>query len=1106
MKKQDLAGLRGLVRNTQADIICLQEVNLMDQEIREVAESMGMEAVVISRQQQPRRTIATMAKSPMVARDLQEGHAQVVTTMGLTLINIHAPAGSDGQRERERLFQAIAQEVQAEQALLIGDFNCVLQPQDTQLWEAHKYSRELDRIVAREGYLDAFRQLHPQQTEYTWSRRGLAASRLDRLYLPSVLGASPRLVQHIPTTSDHMALHVALDPASLGLRPPDRSRGPSFYWKLNVALLQEERFLPAFQRSWQQLVTNTKIPTITCPAQWWEEVAKPAIRGFCLQFGKQEAERRKLSCELVTRALAFALEEGDWDRVEHCRARLQEHNLAEARGLSVRARCEMVEGELPSVFLLAREGRHGRSPGLMAVKKADGTVVDTREEVEEEVTSFFETLFQGRHAATADRPEPYDTGTPFVSDEGSALQFLEGLPGLHPEQREALEQPFTIQELEQAVQGAESNKAPGLDGLSYEFYKRTFASTGSHLLEALNEMLRKEQLTESLRRGVVRLLPKVQGVPKVEQLRPITLLSVDYKLLTKMLVARLVEVLPTVITSSQLCSIKGRSIFDGAAAVLSAADYLAAKGRPGFLVSLDLFHAYDRVSLPWVDRVLEAMGFGPKLRRAIWTLHKGAMATFMLHGLSPDVAILFSIRQGDPVAMILYVLQIEPLLFKLSRVLHGLRVGPVLETALGYVDDVATLGDKDQDLVVLDEVMAAFERASGAILNRNRKSVIVGLGTWETREDWPIPWLQVAQEVKLYGVTVTAAHKKTVDKTWDRVVGGVEQVLRLWATRDLPTLSMRARVLEMFALSKLWYIAQILPLTRKHLVRTQAAAGAFLWRGSLERLPYQELHQPSNRGGLGLTHLATRAEALLAKQACHRISEGGNPRAHISYWLGLSLRRDLPDLRQGLNAEFLPGHWVALAKLLQEVLRQEEVEADQLWAVTAKDLYKSWVSTPPHPKIEQKMADFHFNWTRIWARLSWVGLPPRAVDIAYRAINNVLPLADRRHRLALVDAPACLRCGAQIEDTLHFFTGCTRVHEAWGDLAQRAVLALGRVVGDRELLYLNIPSGRGEGDTVLSVVTFIEMVWATRAEPGNISVRALQARIKAQKWVYQGLY
>ena len=44
------------------------------------------------------------------------------------------------------------------------------------------------------------------------------------------------------------------------------------------------------------------------------------------------------------------------------------------------------------------------------------------------------------------------------------------------------------------------------------------------------------------------------------QLRPITLLNTDYKLLTKMFVARLLPLLPSVLQATQLCSIRGRSI------------------------------------------------------------------------------------------------------------------------------------------------------------------------------------------------------------------------------------------------------------------------------------------------------------------------------------------------------------------------------------------------------------------------------------------------------------------------------------------------------------------------------------------------------------------
>jgi hypothetical protein len=122
---------------------------------------------------------------------------------------------------------------------------------------------------------------------------------------------------------------------------------------------------------------------------------------------------------------------------------------------------------------------------------------------------------------------------------------------------------------------------------------------------------------------------KLKGVPMVTQLRPITLLNSDYKLLTKMLVARLLIVFPDLLQSTQMCAVKGRSIFDGAAAILLAAEFLEGKQLPGYLVSFDFFHGFDRVCLQWVDSVMQAMGFGVILRQWIQTLHRGAHASFL---------------------------------------------------------------------------------------------------------------------------------------------------------------------------------------------------------------------------------------------------------------------------------------------------------------------------------------------------------------------------------------------------------------------------------------------------------------------------------------------
>jgi hypothetical protein len=44
---------------------------------------------------------------------------------------------------------------------------------------------------------------------------------------------------------------------------------------------------------------------------------------------------------------------------------------------------------------------------------------------------------------------------------------------------------------------------------------------------------------------------------------------------------------------------------------------------------------------------------------------------------------------------------------------------------------------------------------------------------------------------KLYQITIASEWKYTVQATWDRVVGGLQQLLRLWGARDLSIMLMR---------------------------------------------------------------------------------------------------------------------------------------------------------------------------------------------------------------------------------------------------------------------------------------------------------------------------
>ncbi len=262
------------------------------------------------------------------------------------------------------------------------------------------------------------------------------------------------------------------------------------------------------------------------------------------------------------------------------------------------------------------------------------------------------------------------------------------------------------------------------------------------------------------------------------QLRPITLLGTDYKLLTKILMACLIPVLPSVLRSTQLCSVRGRSIFDGPASILSSAEYLHRHQKPGYL--LDFFHAYDGVSLPWVDKVMEAMGFGAIFRGWVATLHRDVSAAFLLHIFSPFILILFSIRQGDPLAALLYVIYLEPFLVRLKANLRGLQVVHFREASFGYMDDVTVLCSHLSDISRFNTITLAFEAAA--------EPSSTGTGrpwswVWVPRQqDWPLDWLQSAPSIKVLGFDIHPTFTASVEAIWDRVLAGIRSTVGSWAS------------------------------------------------------------------------------------------------------------------------------------------------------------------------------------------------------------------------------------------------------------------------------------------------------------------------------------
>ena len=93
-----------------------------------------------------------------------------------------------------------------------------------------------------------------------------------------------------------------------------------------------------------------------------------------------------------------------------------------------------------------------------------------------------------------------------------------------------------------------SGKSPGPDGLPVEFYERFWGLLGRDLVNMLNYCFKHGSLSDSQRRGIIRILFKKDDPLDLKNWRPISLLNSDYKICTKVLANRLRKVLPLILS------------------------------------------------------------------------------------------------------------------------------------------------------------------------------------------------------------------------------------------------------------------------------------------------------------------------------------------------------------------------------------------------------------------------------------------------------------------------------------------------------------------------------------------------------------------------------
>ena len=120
---------------------------------------------------------------------------------------------------------------------------------------------------------------------------------------------------------------------------------------------------------------------------------------------------------------------------------------------------------------------------------------------------------------------------------------------------------LTEKDLYDSMKSMENDKSPGNDGLTKEFYVTFWDDIKATFISSLKQAKERKELSISQRQAIIKLIEKKDRDKRyIKNWRPISLLNVDIKILSKALAKRLKEVLPCLISTQQTAYVQNRNI------------------------------------------------------------------------------------------------------------------------------------------------------------------------------------------------------------------------------------------------------------------------------------------------------------------------------------------------------------------------------------------------------------------------------------------------------------------------------------------------------------------------------------------------------------------
>jgi hypothetical protein len=886
---------------------------------------------------------------PVWHQRVEGRYLAVMTTWGATQVYFHNLYAPVEDALRADFFAALPRDFEPDSIHFVGgDLNLPLDvalDATTYVAGSNLGKAECQAWLAALGVLDAWRTMYP--TDKVFSGPG-GKNRLDYLFVDHELVAN-----HLQSSKygpnqyrgDHLChtTVLAATPTPTATRP----KHPAV-WRLPRELLLDPRNCTAIVGEAERLLAELQAdPECNVGGRWcgWLRRMKSRLRQG--QFNRQR--HRKVLLEQLQRTSTKAKADARCGRG------------SEEAADRASAQYEAAKAELDQFSRDSGFDRHAganevatahflRKPPALKVpitqaKAGAATTTDP-----DEVAAIFTAHWRRIMVTPSDAPPPDLALRAAVVDHVTAA--------LTADESAELDRPFSVEELSTAIKTMPKGKSPGPDGWPAAFFQLAPDVFAAILVMVFDYQNTKHGcMLAHQRRSSVTLLYKKGDRTDPGNYRPIALMAVEVKILSRAMTYRLAAVAPKIIHESQAGFVKGRSITDLVLLVKALQLKATRESKEWYATFLDYAKAYDMVQWSFMYDVLAKMNVGPSFIRWVKLLYRKPNVHLLLNGaLGPAIRPTRGVKQGCPLSCLLFDIYLEPL-GAMLRACPGAGItldnGDVLTGGFFADDSTVFSGSLESAEYQTTEIVGTFCAASGAVLNK-AKCVTLALNAHDTPETRALegrrgyPSLTIAAPgtpVRYLGVYIGQglAPEYQAQLLNDKILAAFAH----WGVRGR-TVAGRVVLATSVILSTVWYVTAVTPVSDTYLKVWQRMVNNFVTGAKTEvtdkyQPPIHKMWMYDKQLGLGVPHVASciRGQRLRLLQKYMVAIQLPSPPAwsvlvheQFSHCMGTLSRRSHPfDFMS--YSPMISSAWLELGAL------------QPLWL----DVWRSWSAVPMRHKM-----------------------------------------------------------------------------------------------------------------------------------------------------------